>query len=100
MNHDEIADFVASRLNNNNGYKIAFSNITCNGAEELPDVRAFKYNGKTLLGEVKISRSDFLSDLKKKHRVEGSNTGNYRVYIMPILGVRQMTELEQALGAI
>lgn len=48
---------------------------------ERPDVILFYQHGISAIVEVKISRSDFLADFKKKHRQTGQGMGDYR-YIL------------------
>ena len=47
---------------------------------EIPDVLGFNYCNSVMI-EVKVSRSDFLADKKKKHRRYG--TGEFKYYCCP-----------------
>lgn len=82
MTHDEIADWGAKRLRNM-GYKFAWSNLTSACHAEQPDVLGMNSWGKSIILEVKVSRSDFLADKKKTHRQEGKGIGETRVYLTP-----------------
>ena len=51
---------------------------------ESPDAIGFRPGGCTILMEVKVSRSDFLSDKKKPHRVDPSiGMGGWRFFVCP-----------------
>lgn len=68
---------------------IAVSEVKTGTNGEIPDVfgvRAADWLDGSVLVEVKVSRSDFLSDFKKPHRdtSEGnSGVGNWRYYLCP-----------------
>lgn len=80
MTHDDIADFTAAYIRKN-GFPISFSNMTSVNLREQPDVLGIDIIGVSFLGEVKISRSDFLADQKKEFRSNGDGIGDFRVYI-------------------
>jgi hypothetical protein len=82
MTHDDIADFVAMRLRKMD-YPLSFSNITSVNIGEQPDVLGVTLYGESLLGEVKVSRSDYLKDKKKPWRNDGYGMGERRVYVTP-----------------
>lgn len=50
---------------------------------ESPDAIGWKPDGKSILVEAKATRSDFLSDGKKKWRLGGAAMGALRYYIAP-----------------
>ena len=50
--------------------------------EETPDVLGYQGGSQTLLIEVKMSRSDFRADRKKRHR-RGNGIGSQRYYLCP-----------------
>lgn len=53
------------------------------GATEIADVWGWSPNGSTLI-EVKVSRSDFLADKKKPHRLLSNNgMGRHRYFLTP-----------------
>lgn len=57
---------------------------TTSTSSESPDVIGWKgYGGKSILLEVKISRSDFFGDMEKKHRIGADGMGNWRYYMVP-----------------
>jgi hypothetical protein len=51
-------------------------------SSETPDIFGLKGGIETILLEVKVSRSDFLADLKKPHR-KGGGIGSERYYLCP-----------------
>lgn len=52
--------------------------------KESPDAIGFRAGGCSILMEVKVSRSDFLSDRKKPHRMNPeTGMGDYRFYVCP-----------------
>jgi hypothetical protein len=68
-----------------NGFGVCFDDrfqaATTNG--EIPDAMGFR-NGTSCLIEVKVSRSDFLSDKNKRFRKEPSDgMGDWRFYLCP-----------------
>lgn len=68
-------EFAVSEVGN--GHEIA----DAIGFKDIPD-HSLGYN--SVLIEVKVSRSDFLADSKKKHRVYGANSlGDLRYYMVP-----------------
>ena len=71
---------------------------------EIPDAigwRPYAHNGcGSTLVEVKVSRSDFLSDAKKQHRASHENgMGVYRYYMAPV-GLIAVEELPHRWGLI
>lgn len=50
---------------------------------ESPDIYGYRGGYHTLLVEVKVSRSDFFADKKKRHRQPGSGIGSSRYYLCP-----------------
>jgi hypothetical protein len=72
---------------------------TVNGTGEIPDVIGFREEGSFLL-EAKVSRSDFLCDVKKYCRVDSSRgMGDWRFFIAPA-GMIQVWELPPMWGLI
>lgn len=82
MTHDDIADWAAMRLKRM-GYQLTFSNMTSLTDGEQPDVLGINACNKCFLIEVKVSRSDFKADQKKRWRTQISGLGNYRAYLVP-----------------
>lgn len=64
-----------------NGFSVVETELTCFGCREQPDVLGFRSSCSALV-EVKISRSDFLTDKKKPERSAGG-LGLYRFYLCP-----------------
>lgn len=68
------------------GCHVALSECRSGWSGEMPDAigfRAAPQSSETVLIEVKVSRSDFLSDFKKAHRAAGEGLGLYRYYMCP-----------------
>lgn len=83
ITHDGLADWCAKRLTGM-GYPYAWSNLTSASHGELPDVLGVTAWGKTIMVEVKVSRSDFLADKNKPWRKNPEmGMGDYRVYLAP-----------------
>lgn len=81
--HDQIADWCATRLRRM-GYKIALSNLTSATHGEQPDVLGLTAYGRSIVVEVKVSRSDFHADKKKPWRQDPElGMGDQRVYLVP-----------------
>lgn len=70
---------------NGKGYHVALIERKCQHVSEEPDVIGFQTNGFSHLLEIKVSRADFLSDLKKRHRQEDYPfaMGELRSYVCP-----------------
>lgn len=82
--HNELC-FKASKFLMNNGFTVAFDDRleAATGSGEIPDALGFR-NGVSCLIEVKVTRSDFLSDHKKRFRVDPSlGMGDWRFYLSP-----------------
>ena len=80
MTHSELIE-VGTRFLKHQGYWmwLAEPSTTC---VEKPDLIAWKLDASILL-ECKVSRADFLKDLKKPFRSDGTGMGNYRLYLTP-----------------
>ncbi|WP_339885642.1 adenylosuccinate synthase [Vreelandella maris] len=77
------------RPNSNNGHgcHVAVSEVRSGWVGEVPDAIGFRQSGYapsdgSIVVEVKVSRSDFLADKKKPHRIEGG-LGNWRYFMCP-----------------
>jgi len=72
---------------NGPGCHIAISECRSGWSDEIPDAIGFRasgHNDGSIIVEVKVSRSDYLSDAKKPHR-NGTviGLGNWRYYLCP-----------------
>lgn len=67
--------------------------------EERPDVYGYRGGSQTVLIEAKVSRSDFIADLKKPHRKEGCGIGSNRYYLCPE-GLISADELPEKWGLL
>lgn len=80
IEHQTLTELGARWLKRQ-GFSVVATELACYGNRERPDVLAFRSTCSAVL-EVKISRQDFLADLKKPERSEGG-LGNYRFYLCP-----------------
>jgi len=80
--HKKLVEIAYRWLLNNGGVGVAFKELK-SSADEIPDVIGFD-SWHSILIEVKVSRSDFLSDKKKSHRSKGM--GNWRFYCCQFSG--------------
>jgi hypothetical protein len=63
---------------------IVLTNCARQDGREIADVFAARHSGDdTMIIECKVSRADFLADLKKQHRQDGMALGNRRYYFVP-----------------
>lgn len=83
------------------GCLVAVSEVAGGWTGEIPDAIGFNLShweaGATVI-EVKVSRSDFLSDRKKPHRQAGG-MGRWRYYMAPV-GLIAVSELPAGWGLI
>ncbi|WP_422101982.1 adenylosuccinate synthase [Vreelandella sp.] len=93
------------RPNSNNGHgcHVAVSEVRSGWTGEIPDAIGFRQSGYapsdgSVVVEVKVSRSDFLADRKKPHRIEGG-LGNWRYFMCPE-GMIQPDELPEGWGLL
>lgn len=82
MTHDEIAEWGAKRIVSM-GYPIALANCTSAMMGEQPDILGMDYSADSIVGEVKVSRSDFFADKKKPWRKDGQGMGKCRFFLTP-----------------
>lgn len=87
MTHKELVDIGAKWLKNHRNN----INLRCNyvvtefmtTAPERPDIFGLAGSSSTVCIEVKVSRSDFLRDAKKRHRKYTKGIGSRRFYLCP-----------------
>lgn len=92
-----------SHSQNGPGCHIAISECRSGRSDEIPDAIGFRaagHNDGSIIVEVKISRSDYLSDAKKPHR-NGAviGLGNWRYYLCPE-GVIKPEEVSSSWGLL
>lgn len=95
LTHRQVVEIAYKWLLKNGGVGIAFKELKSIDAE-IPDLIGFD-SEQSILIEVKVSRSDFLSDKKKPHRAKGM--GNWRFYCCP-KGLIKINELPAKWGLI
>lgn len=107
--HDELCCIAVrwlkrSKSQNGSGCRIAFTEAR-NGYKtgEIPDAIGFRYgvyDEGTVLVEAKTTRSDFLSDKNKPHRINSDlGIGVYRYFIAPE-GLISVDELPEKWGLL
>jgi len=102
MTHAELCKVGARWLLNYKGYQFRCNYVVTefvSFCHETPDVFGFKGGSQTILLEVKVSRSDFLADKKKRHRSEGMGVGQFRYYLCPFDLIR-LSELPKGWGLL
>lgn len=75
-----------------NGFSVASFNVWGAGSRERVDCIGFRQQCSALI-EVKVSRPDFIADMKKSERQSGG-VGTYRFYLAPfgLLGINDLPE--------
>lgn len=103
MTHTELCFLGAKWLKSHglvkwNKPKYVAVEITCQISFE-PDIFGFGCD-KTQQIEVKVSRSDFLADLRKSHRIiPNTDVGDYRSYLCPT-GMIKESDLPKGWGLL
>jgi len=95
MTHKQLVEIAYKWLLKNGGVGVAFKELKST-ADEIPDVIGFDC-WQSIVIEVKVSRSDYLADMKKPHRAKGM--GNWRFYCCP-KGLIKVEELPEKWGLI
>lgn len=99
--HKKLIEIGYKWLLKNASCGVAFKEFNCaNDTGEQPDVIGFGSSGHSVLVEVKVSRSDFLSDKKKKFREQPHmGMGSQRYYLCPT-GLIKSNELPEGWGLV
>lgn len=105
-NHAELSKIAVKWLyrpssGNGHGCNIAMSECRSGYVGEIPDAIGFRLEhpgSVSVVVEVKVSRSDFLADRKKAHRIAGG-MGDYRYFMCPE-GVIKVDELPVGWGLL
>jgi hypothetical protein len=89
--HEKLCSKGVSWLKRN-GFGVASLNVWGAGSRERVDCIGFRQQCSALI-EVKVSRSDFIADMKKPERQSGG-VGTYRFYLAPagLLGISDLPE--------
>lgn len=108
MKHAELCKLALGWLKRppsrgGHGCKVAIDECRTGWSGEVPDAIGYCATGNprtdgTVLVECKVSRSDFLADRSKPHRLEGG-VGNWRYYMAPE-GLIQVAELPEKWGLV
>lgn len=101
MTHREVVEIAYRWVLNNAKCGVAFKELYSSASNgEYPDVIGFNSWGHSVLVEVKISRSDFLSDKNKSFRKNPEQgMGTHRYYCCP-KGMIKKEELPTGWGLI
>jgi len=78
MTHAELVDVASHWLRNSRGCNVV---LTERGTHEIPD--AIGWGRLTIVVEVKVTRADFVADLRKPHRNGPASFGRERWYLTP-----------------
>lgn len=98
--HSEGCAIAAKYLKTKCNCGIVFIEPNSWGNSESPDAIGFRILGVSILVEVKITRSDFLTDKKKPHRkAPTTGMGTYRFYACPE-GVIKPSDLPPGWGLL
>lgn len=96
--HREGCDIAAKYLANKMNCGAVFIESLPFTNTESPDAIGFRPGGCSILMEVKVTRSDFLSDRKKPHRIDPAiGMGDWRFYVCPE-GVIKVDDLPEKWG--
>lgn len=95
--HCELCSRGKKWLKNTFGCQVAFEELETSAGEQ-PDAFGVRH-GLTVLIEVKVSRSDFLSDKKKPWREHGKGMGQVRYFLTP-KGLLNSDELPDGWGLL
>lgn len=101
MTHKEVVNIAYRWVLKNARCGVAFKELDCcSDTGEIPDVIGFNTFGHSVLVEVKVTRSDFLSDKNKKFRKEyHTGMGSKRYYCCPT-GLIKQSELPEGWGLV
>lgn len=86
MNHRDLCKIGADFLLKSKDYRLRSQYVLLDFVPifgESPDVFGLQGTNSTILLEIKMSRSDFLRDKKKKHKFFSSGIGQTRYYLCP-----------------
>lgn len=82
--HKDIVEIAYKWVLKNASCGVAFKELSCVATGEIADVIGFGAWDRSVLVEVKTSRSDFLADKKKSFRIEShKGMGSVRYYCCP-----------------
>lgn len=104
--HADLCALAVKWLKRNNsaggpGCAVALSECRSGYLGEIPDAIGYRASGHhdgTYVVEVKVSRSDFLADARKPHRISGG-LGNWRHFMAPE-GLIRVDELPSGWGLL
>ncbi|QZI90544.1 hypothetical protein MYOV003v1_p0220 [Vibrio phage 207E48.1] len=101
LTHDYLNELTAKWCVNNMNAGLVFVEHKTATSREIPDVLMFRDGGRTTVCfEIKATRSDFLSDKNKPHRINPEQgVGDYRLYVAPV-GVIKKSDLPPKWGLL
>ncbi len=98
--HAQLVKATEKWMRNTIGCGVTFREfVAYTSTGEIPDVIGW-VNGHCIMAEVKVSRADFLSDGKKKHRqplLANEVLGHYRFYVT-LPGIAKAEEIPEGWG--
>ena len=83
LTHDEIGVVAGRWLRSRHRCKVVLVNLRTQQTREQPDAIGWPPKGWSVLVEVKVARSDFLADRKKRHRGANEGMGQERWMVTP-----------------
>lgn len=82
--HGNLVTVAAKWLRNNCRCHAVLAELNLVNGQEIPDAIGWDFRGRSVMVEVKVSRSDFLADKEKKFRqVSRKGMGLLRYYMAP-----------------
>jgi len=100
LTHDKLVDIAYRWVLANGSCGVAFKELVSSGTREIPDVIGFGAWEHSVLVEVKVSRSDFLSDKGKSFRKNPEQgMGRQRFYCCPS-GIIKVEDLPAGWGLL
>ncbi|CAL9985396.1 hypothetical protein VPHK356_0090 [Vibrio phage K356] len=101
LTHDRLNELTAKWIVNNMNMSLVFVEHKTATSREIPDVLGFRDGGRTsVCFEIKATRSDFLSDKNKPHRINPEQgVGDFRFYVAPV-GVIKKSDLPPKWGLL
>lgn len=81
--HKKLVGIAYKWVLSNSSCGVAFKELVCASSPEIPDVIGFGSWGHSVLVEVKVSRSDFLSDKNKKFKKPYYGHGISAILLLP-----------------
>jgi hypothetical protein len=98
--HRDLCERAAHWLQNSQFCKLVLIERNSGRSGEEPDAIGWSPEGSSFLIEVKVSRSDFLADRKKPHRINPETGMGRRRYLLCPKGMIQPEEVPEGWGLL